>query len=163
MSKHLMEDAADFMNDLEAMKDLRKRIQSDVKKEANRKELSGLFEVFPNGMYSYFNYYFYYFFKELLISLLVSLLLLKLYFIQCFFYYLLSNWFPKFATGLMSVLRPLFIFFLPIKYMNIFHKTEIQTVILRYWMGILIGSKVMTQMQNKAKRKKLWKTENNSH
>ena len=64
MSKHLMEDAADFMNDLEAMKDLRKRIQSDVKKEANRKELSGLFEVFPNGMYSYFNYYFYYFFKE---------------------------------------------------------------------------------------------------
>ena len=78
MSKHLMEDAADFMNDLEAMKDLRKRIQSDVKKEATRKELSGIFEVFPNGMYSSFNYYFYYFFKELLISLLLSLLLLKL-------------------------------------------------------------------------------------
>ena len=52
MNKHLMDDAADFINDLEAMKDLRKRIQSDVKKEANRKELSGLFQVFPNGMYS---------------------------------------------------------------------------------------------------------------
>ena len=78
MSKHLMEDAADFMNDLEAMKDLRKRIQSDVKKEATRKELSGIFEVFPNGMYSSFNYYVYYFLKELLISLLLSLLLLKL-------------------------------------------------------------------------------------
>ena len=52
MSKHLMEDAADFMNDLEAMKDLRKRIQADVKKEANRKELTGLFQVFPNGMYT---------------------------------------------------------------------------------------------------------------
>jgi hypothetical protein len=52
MNKHLIDDAADFINDLEAMKDLRKRIQSDVKKEANRKELSGLFEVFPNGMYS---------------------------------------------------------------------------------------------------------------
>ena len=49
MSKHLMEDAADFMNDLEAMKDLRKRIQADVKKEANRKELTGLFQVFPNN------------------------------------------------------------------------------------------------------------------
>ena len=55
MNKHLIDDAVDFMNDLEAMKDLRKRIQSDVKKEANRKELSGLFQVFPNGMYTLYN------------------------------------------------------------------------------------------------------------
>ena len=51
MNKHLIEDAADFFNDLEAMKKLRKRIQAEINKDANSKRLLGIFETFPNGRY----------------------------------------------------------------------------------------------------------------
>ena len=45
-------------------------------------------------------------------------------------------------------------------FMNIFHKTEVQTVILSAkWVYTLIGSKVMTQMKNTPKMQKMQKSQ----
>ena len=45
--------------------------------------------------------------------------------------------------------------------MNIVHKTKVQMVILRFWMGLylslLIGSKVITQMQKNEKTQEMQK------
>ena len=79
------------------------------------------------------------------------------------------GWCIKFATGLnVSFTTSSSHFFK--NYMNIFHKTEVQTVsseVQRFrgavWVYILIGSKVMTKMQKNTKTQKMQKTEKILH
>ena len=50
---------------------------------------------------------------------------------------LTRGWFPKFATGLNVLLRPFLVSFCQLH--NIFHKTEVQTVILRCWTDLYLN------------------------
>ena len=48
------------------------------------------------------------------------------------------GWFPKFTTDKFAI------------YMNISNKSEVQTIIIRYWMDLYLNRfKVMTEMQKK--------------